>query len=220
MSDKTAPDEALAEYIAFLQNLESLPQHLRRSVEDQTGTIQQIVAGTRAIEVQVEGNRGTIRFVRQLAFKGARSVLVSEDPIRAEIQRTNSGWRIVKAVLDDEPTTVGPVGTGIAEVTEAAFAHEVLQSSLPVLVHFGAEWSGPCRELTRTLAAIAVAHPKGLTIRRVNVTASGPLAAKYGIKAIPTLLLFEYGEVESQLVGNVPKGKIEQFLRANGVSGR
>ena len=168
----------------------------------------------------MEGNHGTIRFVRQVAFKGDRSVLVSEDPIRAEIQRTSSGWRIVKAVLDDESTTVGPAGTGTAEVTEAAFTHEVLESSLPVLVHFGAEWSGPCRELTRTLAAIAVEHPKELTVRRVNVTRSGPLAAKYGVKAVPTLLLFESGEMRSQLVGNVPKVEIEQFLRANGVSDR
>jgi thioredoxin 1 len=163
----------------------------------------------------VEGNHGTIRFVRQVAFKGDRSVLVSEDPIRAEIQRTSSGWRIVNAVLDDEPTTVAPAGTGTAEVTEAAFAHEVLESSLPVLVHFGAEWSAPCRELTRTLAAIAVEHPQGLTIRRVTVTRSGPLATKYGVKAVPTMLLFESGEMRSQLVGNVPKVEIEQFLRAN-----
>ena len=168
----------------------------------------------------MEGNQGTIRFVRQLAFKGDRSVLVFEDPICAEIQRTSSGWRIVKAVLDDEPTTVGPAGTGTAEVTEAAFAHEVLESSLPVLVHFGAEWSGPCRELTATLAAIAVEHPKELTVRRVNVTRSGSLAEKYGVKAVPTLLLFESGEMRSQLVGNVPKVEIEQFLRANGVSDR
>jgi thioredoxin 1 len=220
MSDQTASAEALAAYIAFVQNLESLPPDFRRSVEDQTGTIQQIVAGAREIEVQVEGNHGTIRFVRQVAFKGDRSVLVSEDPIRAELQRTSSGWRIVKAVLDDEPTTVGPAGTGTAEVTEAAFAHEVLESSLPVLVHFGAEWSGLCQELTRTLAAIAVEHPKGLTVRRVNVTRSGPLAAKYGVKAVPTLLLFESGKMRSQLVGNVPKVEIEQFLRANGVSDR
>jgi thioredoxin 1 len=220
MTNQSASVEALAAYRALLENLESLPPDFRRSVEDQTGTIQQIVAGTREeIEVQVEGNHGTIRFVRQVAFKGDRSVLVFEDPIRAEIQRTSSGWRIVKAVLNDEPT-VGPAGTGTAEVTEAAFAHEVLESSLPVLVHFGAEWSGPCRELTRTLAAIAVEHPKGLIVRRVNVSRSGRLVTKYGVKAVPTLLLFESREMRSQLVGNVPKVEIEQFLRANGVSER
>jgi thioredoxin 1 len=218
MTKQNASAEALEAYREFLQDLESFSPDFRRSVEDETGTIQQIVAGAR--EVQVEGNHGTIRFVRQVAFKGDRSVLVFEDPIRAEIQRTSSGWRIVKAVLDDESTTVGPAGTGTAEVTEAAFAHEVLESSLPVLVHFGAEWSGPCGELTRTLAAIAVEHPKELTVRRVNVTRSGPLAAKYGVKAVPTLLLFESGEMRSQLVGNVPKVEIEQFLRANGVSDR
>ena len=137
MTKQNASAEALEAYREFLQDLESFPPDFRRSVEDETGTIQQIVAGARDVEVQVEGNQGTIRFVRQLAFKGDRSVLVFEDPIRAEIQRTSSGWRIVKAVLDDEPTTVGPAGTGTAEVTEAAFTHEVLESSLPVLVHFG-----------------------------------------------------------------------------------
>ena len=220
MGDQNPASEALAAYRVYLQNPEAVHPEFRRQIEEQTGRIQQIVAGTREIAAHIDGNRGTIRFVRQIAFKGNRSIMVSEDSVRAEIQRTTSGWRITKAMVDDRPEQPGTEGSEGLDVGAAEFTREVLESPIPVLVHFGADWSAPCNELARTLAVVAAEHAERLNVRRVDVMRSGAIAAQYGIEGVPTLLLFDSGKVRAQLVGSVPKADIDQFLRSNGLGAR
>ena len=89
----------------------------------------------------------------------------------------------------------------IVTLTEANFSEEVLQSSLPVLVDFWAEWCGPCKMIVPILDELAGEYDGKAKIGKVNVDDHQRLAAEYGIRAIPTLLLFKDGQVADQIVG-------------------
>ncbi len=89
----------------------------------------------------------------------------------------------------------------IVTLTQANFAAEVLQSSNPVLVDFWAEWCGPCKMLSPILDELATEYTGKVRIGKVNIDEAQELAAQYGIRSIPTLLLFKQGQVAEQLVG-------------------
>ena len=89
----------------------------------------------------------------------------------------------------------------ILNLTDANFAQEVLQSSQPVLVDFWAEWCGPCKMVSPILDELAGEYDGRVKIGKVNVDQSQALAAEYGVRAIPTLLLFKDGQVTDQIVG-------------------
>ena len=89
----------------------------------------------------------------------------------------------------------------ILNLTDANFAQEVLQSSQPVLVDFWAEWCGPCKMISPILDELAGEYDGRVKIGKVNVDQSQALAAEYGVRAIPTLLLFKDGQVTDQIVG-------------------
>ena len=89
----------------------------------------------------------------------------------------------------------------IVTLTEANFSEEVLQSSLPVLVDFWAEWCGPCKMIVPILDELAGEYDGKAKIGKVNVDDHQRLATEYGIRAIPTLLLFKDGQVADQIVG-------------------
>ena len=90
-------------------------------------------------------------------------------------------------------------------VTDASFAEDVLQSDKPVLVDFWAEWCGPCRMVAPILEEIAGEHGDKLTIAKLNVDENPATASSYGIISIPTMSVFQGGQVVKQIVGAKPK---------------
>lgn len=99
----------------------------------------------------------------------------------------------------------------ILKVTVADFEAEVLKENGKVLVDFYADWCGPCKMLSPILEKISLEHPE-IKICKINVDESTPLAQKYGVMSIPTVLIFENGEAIQTSVGLVPKSKIEEML--------
>ena len=102
------------------------------------------------------------------------------------------------------------------EINDASFEREVLQSNLPVLVDFWADWCGPCKMLAPLLDEIATEKTGQVKVAKVNVDANPALAARYGIQSIPTLLYFAGGEVRDKTIGVTGKrvilGKLEQLI--------
>jgi thioredoxin 1 len=100
----------------------------------------------------------------------------------------------------------------IVTLSDANFEQEVTKSAVPVLVDFWAEWCGPCKMIAPLLDEIADEQQGKLKIAKVNVDENQSLAQKFGIRAIPTLLLFKQGEVKEQIVGMLPKKQLEAKL--------
>ena len=96
----------------------------------------------------------------------------------------------------------------IKHTTDASFDSDVLQASKPVLVDYWAEWCGPCKMIAPLVGEIAVEYKDKLKVGKVNVDESPKTPARYGIRGIPTLLLFKGGELKETMVGALPKDKI------------
>ena len=99
----------------------------------------------------------------------------------------------------------------LTEVTDNNFAAEVLESPQPVLVDFWAPWCGPCRIIAPHLEELDNERDD-LTVVKMNVDENPETAAKYGIMSIPTLILFKNGQVAKQVVGALPKARLQQEL--------
>ena len=89
----------------------------------------------------------------------------------------------------------------VSEVTDGTFEQEVLQSGVPVVVDFWAEWCPPCRALAPTFEALAESYGGAVKFVKVNVDEGGAVPQRYGIRSIPTLILFQNGQEAERLVG-------------------
>jgi thioredoxin 1 len=98
------------------------------------------------------------------------------------------------------------------DIDDKAFDDKVLKASVPVLVDFWAPWCGPCRAVAPILDELAKEYKGKVTFARLNVDESPQNASKYGISAIPTLLLFKEGKPISQIVGFRPKAELKKAL--------
>ena len=99
--------------------------------------------------------------------------------------------------------------------TDAAFDQDVLKSETPVLVDFWAPWCGPCRALAPTVDAIAAEYDGKVKVGKLNTDENPSTPMRYGIRGIPTLLLFKGGQVVDQKVGGLPKSELVKMLAAH-----
>lgn len=100
-------------------------------------------------------------------------------------------------------------------VSDATFESEVLQSQLPVLVDYWAEWCGPCRSIAPILDEISKEYAGRLKVAKVNVDDNTQTPTKFGIRGIPTLMLFKNGDVAATKVGALSKSQLSAFIDSN-----
>ena len=104
---------------------------------------------------------------------------------------------------------------GIVHVTDQSFENEVLKSNDPVLVDYWAEWCGPCKMIASVLEEIATEYAGKLKVAKLNIDENPDTPPKYGIRGIPTLMLFKDGNVEATKVGAVSKSQLSAFIDGN-----
>lgn len=104
----------------------------------------------------------------------------------------------------------------LLEITETNFEAEVEKSKLPVLIDFWAVWCGPCKIIAPVVEELALEYTSKFKVAKCNVDENQALAAKFGIRSIPTLLIFKEGKITQQIIGAVPKqtikAKIDEVL--------
>jgi thioredoxin 1 len=100
----------------------------------------------------------------------------------------------------------------VYEFTESNFEAEVLKADKPVVIDFWAEWCVPCKMIEPAMEEIAKENGDAVKVGRVNVDSNPGIASRYGIRSIPTLLVFKGGEVAQKMVGAVPKDTIQEFV--------
>ena len=101
---------------------------------------------------------------------------------------------------------------GIVELTDASFDQDVLKSEQPVMVDFWAAWCGPCKALAPIVEEVATAYNGKLKVAKMDVDKNVATPQRYGVRGIPTLLIFKGGKVQEQIVGYVPKETIQKAL--------
>lgn len=107
------------------------------------------------------------------------------------------------------------MGENIINVTDSTFATEVLQSDIPVLVDFWADWCGPCKMLAPTLELVAQEFKGKVKVAKVNVDDNHQIPTTYNIRGIPTLILFKNGIAVATKVGSLTKSQLVDFLDSN-----
>jgi thioredoxin 1 len=107
------------------------------------------------------------------------------------------------------------VSDRIIHVTDESFEQEVLKSANPVLVDYWADWCGPCKMIAPVLDEIAEEYEGKIRIAKLNIDQNPDTPPRYGIRGIPTLMLFKQGEVEATKVGAVSKSQLTAFIDSN-----
>ena len=100
------------------------------------------------------------------------------------------------------------------QVTDTSFDADVISAKEPVLVDFWAEWCGPCKQIAPALDELSDVFGDQLTIAQVNIDDNPENPSKYGVRGIPTLILFKDGEVASTKVGALPKSKLKEWIES------
>jgi thioredoxin 1 len=104
---------------------------------------------------------------------------------------------------------------GISNVSDDSFENDVLKADSPVLVDYWAEWCGPCKMIAPVLEEIAREYAGRVKVAKLNIDENAQTPRKYGIRGIPTLMLFKNGQVEATKVGAVSKSQLTAFIDGN-----
>ena len=105
--------------------------------------------------------------------------------------------------------------SNIVHVTDASFEEEVVNSDIPVLVDYWAEWCGPCKMIAPVLEEVADTYQGKVKVCKVDVDSNKESAAKYGIRGIPTLMVFKDGAAAATKVGALSKTQLEEFVNSS-----
>jgi thioredoxin 1 len=103
----------------------------------------------------------------------------------------------------------------LTHTTDANFDQDVLQSDVPVLLDFWAEWCGPCKMIGPILVELSEEYADKVKIVKLNVDENNNTAIQYAVRSIPTLILFKDGQVQAQHIGAAAKGQLKQFIDSN-----
>ena len=109
------------------------------------------------------------------------------------------------------------MGAATVAVTDSTFDKEVRQSTVPVVVDFWAEWCGPCKQIAPALEQIGAELAGKVTVAKIDIEESPMTPGRYGVRGIPTMMLFKDGQMTSMKVGAMPKQKILEWLAEAGV---
>jgi thioredoxin 1 len=126
------------------------------------------------------------------------------------MRRGSAGFHGDSITLPIERTPA--MADGIVTLTTSTFDESVAAADTPMVVDFWAEWCGPCKMIAPTLSEIAVEHAGRITIAKLNVDENPDIAMRFNVMSIPTLLVFQGGEVRKRLVGAKGKGQLLQEL--------
>ena len=100
------------------------------------------------------------------------------------------------------------------QISDDSFETEVLKAGVPVLVDFWAEWCGPCKQIAPALEELAEEMRERVTVAKVNIDENPMTPSKYGVRGIPTLILFKDGQVAATKIGALPKGKLVEWVES------
>ena len=129
-----------------------------------------------------------------------------------------SSWREVETLTRSAyiPTTIpvvqGETRVATTKVSDDSFEADVLKSGKPVVVDFWAEWCGPCKQIGPALEEIATEMGDRVTVVKLNIDENPGVPSRYGVRGIPTLMVFKDGKVAATKVGAMPKSKIVEWL--------
>tara|TARA_B100001057_G_C22542156_1_gene830033 strand:- start:402 stop:722 length:321 start_codon:yes stop_codon:yes gene_type:complete len=101
----------------------------------------------------------------------------------------------------------------VLNTTDKNFENDVLKASKPVLVDFWAEWCGPCKAIAPALDEISIEMSNNITVAKINIDENPNIAQEFNIRSIPALMIFKNGKLESEMMGQVPKSQLEEWIK-------